>query len=88
MITLVTEIRSDCVIYSVSRADEVLWTRTEFFAQRATHRAGGYAFVVAAREQERQAALSMGPDERVEERVIREGERWVEQRDEPARRQR
>jgi len=70
MITMLTEVYRDHVHYSVQRADEVIWHRKEFFGRDAAHRAGGPAFAAACAEQERQARLAAGPDERVEERFI------------------
>lgn len=67
MITMRTIRYKNHVAYSVENAERTIWGRTVQFGHDVAHRAGGVAFQAAACEQERQARLAAGPDERVEE---------------------
>jgi len=53
-----TEVQAGGVQYTVLCAEEVLWERFVPFGHNRANRAGGAAFVEAAREQERLAAGS------------------------------
>jgi hypothetical protein len=50
-----TEIRRTGVHYAVRKRGELVWERFVKFGKMSIHRAGGYAFREAAKEQERQA---------------------------------
>jgi hypothetical protein len=71
MITCRTTIERKAVVYTVERADGIIWMQIVKFGRKAANRAGGAHFQMAAEEQERQASLAMGPDERVEEVTTR-----------------
>lgn len=49
-----TAVRDDCVEYEVvDEKDAIIWKRIVWFGHDEAHRAGGQAFVEAAREQEK-----------------------------------
>ena len=55
-VRMTTCVESDGIRYRVRRGDVVLWERFVRFGKGRHHRAGGAAFIEAAREQQREAS--------------------------------
>lgn len=70
MITNRTIRYDDFVEYRVERDEILIWARIVHFGRTASHRAGGYAFVSAAKEQERQAKFAANPHEQIVEMMV------------------